>query len=298
MFIAIEWTSAAFHAWRLQADGAVIAEHSSTTGVNAVKDGAFEAALRAEIGPWLADTKAIVLSGMVTSRTGWVESPFAMVPAAISDQLDRTVRKQIAGLPPLYFLPGVARLHPVPDVMRGEEMAIFGIEGNMPEWVLLPGAHTKWVRTDGSRITDLTTYMSGEILNLLRKDSLVSRLIPALHTPNELAFDRGVDIARDKLSMPGGVLQRIFSARSLVLFDRLPPADIVDYLTGILIGSEIAEALAGTTQPEAVVVLGQSATATYYRRALSLFGIASPLRTSQPSHAFSRLIAALGNDQP
>ncbi|MGB3337816.1 MAG: 2-dehydro-3-deoxygalactonokinase [Devosia sp.] len=68
-------------------------------------------------------------------------------------------------------LPGIARLEPLPDVMRGEEMTIFGIDGLLPDLVVLPGAHSKWVRTDGQKIIDLTTYMSDEILRLGRVDN-------------------------------------------------------------------------------------------------------------------------------
>lgn len=293
MFIAIEWTSAAFHAWHLQADGAVIAEHKSAAGVNTVTPGAFESTLRAEIGPWLADAQAIMLSGMVTSRTGWVESPFVMVPAAASDLLGQAVRRDLPGLPPLHFLPGVARLDPVPDVMRGEEMAIFGIEGTLPPLVVLPGAHSKWVRTDGARIIDIATYMSGEILNLLRRDSLVSRLIPASYEPQPAAFERGVLMAQDKAALPGGVLQRIFSARSLVLFDRLKPKEIADYLAGMIIGSEIAEALASAERPSVVHVLGQTPIATSYRNALKLLEIDSPEVESSAARGFARLVPAL-----
>lgn len=293
MYIAIEWTSAAFHAWQLRDDGGVSAEHASVRGVNSVSGGAFEMVLREEIGAWLGDARAVLLSGMVTSRTGWVESPFAMVPAAASDLLGNAVRKDISGLPPLYFLPGIARMEPVPDVMRGEEMAIFGIEGTMPSLVVLPGAHSKWVRTDGARIIDIATYMSGEILNLLRKDSLVSRLIPASYEPQPAAFERGILMAQDKTALPGGVLQRIFSARSLVLFDRLKPEEIADYLAGMIIGSEIAEAMAGAEGPSAVHVLGQTPIATSYRNALKLLGIDSPDVDSSAARGFARLVPTL-----
>src|SRR5690606_25453681 len=122
----------AFHAWQLEDDGSVHAEHGAARGINSVKNGAFEAVLRDEIGGWLGQARAILLSGMVTSRTGWVESPFAIAPAALSDMLGLAVRQQLGDLPPLYFLPGIARMDPLPDVMRGEEMAIFGIAGVMP----------------------------------------------------------------------------------------------------------------------------------------------------------------------
>jgi len=295
MYIAIEWTSANFHAWNMAADGTVLAEHKSQSGVNGVKDGAFELVLRAELAPWLPETRAILLSGMVTSRTGWVESPFVTVPAGISDLFSQSVRRGHADLPILYFLPGVARQNPLPDVMRGEEMSIFGIQGRLPELVILPGPHSKWVSTDGERIVDLTTYMSGEILNLLRGGSLVSKLIPADHIPNNAAFDRGVAIAKDKDALPGGILQRVFSARSLVLFDQLKPHDISDYLAGVVIGCEIVEALAGLTVTSPIVVLGQTPVAAFYRRALAQFGIDSPSTTSRAAVAFARLLAGLQN---
>lgn len=293
MYIAIEWTSAAFHAWQMGADGTVLSEHIIQSGVNSVKDGAFETVLRAELTAWLPETQAVLLSGMVTSRTGWVESPFVMVPASISDLLGQAVRCELERLPPMYFLPGIARQDPFPDVMRGEEMAIFGLEGDLPELIVLPGAHSKWVRTDGKRIVDLTTYMSGEILNLLRKDSLVSKLIPAEYARSDAAFERGVDIAKDKSALPGGVLQRVFSARSLVLFDRLKPHDISDYLAGVIIGSEIVEALAGRPAASSIAVLGQTPVAASYRRALQQFGINSPIRVGSAASGFARLIGAL-----
>ena len=293
MFIAIEWTSSTFHAWRMAADGTVLAEHKSTNGVNSVKNGTFEAVLRSELGSWLLDAEAILLSGMITSRTGWVESPFAMVPAGLSQLLVKAERRDFSGLPPVHFLPGIARQDPLPDVMRGEEMAIFGIEGDLPELVVLPGAHSKWVRTDGTRIVDLTTYMSGEILNLLREDSLLSKLIPADSAPSETAFNRGVAIARDKAAMPGGVLQRLFSARSLVLFDQLEPQEISDYLAGIMIGSEIVEVLAVKPDMSSAVVLGETPVAVSYRRALQQFGIQSPVKTGSAAGGFARLVAEL-----
>lgn len=293
MYIAIEWTSSAFRAWLMQANGTVAAEHQSLAGVNSVRDGSFEACLRSEIGAWLPQSKAILLSGMVTSRTGWVETPFAMAPAGIADMLAQAIRSDLPGLPPLYFLPGIARLSPLPDVMRGEEMSIFGLELPLPDLLVLPGAHSKWVRTDGERIVDLSTYMSGEILNLLRKDSLLSKLIPADYAPSEAAFDRGVAIARDKGVLPGGVLQRLFSARSLVLFDQLKPHEISDYLSGVMIGSEIAEVLAGQPDLSSVVVLGENPVAQSYRRALHQFGIQSPVKVGSAAAGFARLIVEL-----
>lgn len=228
MYIAIEWTSAAFHAWQISPAGKIIDERKSPTGVNTIQNAAFETALRHELADWLPSATAILLSGIITSRTGWIESPFAMVPAGLADLLGNAVLKHANGLPPLYFLPGIAQHTPLPDVMRGEEMSIFGIEDGADGHLILPGPHAKWVEISNGKITGLTTYMSGEILNLLKKDSLVSRLIPSQYTANPEAFQRGVAMAYDQQKLPGGILRRVFSARSLVLFDQLRPEDIAD----------------------------------------------------------------------
>ena len=170
---------------------------------------------------------------------------------------------------------------------------IFGIGVGMPNLVVLPGMHSKWITTDGSRITDIATYMGGEVLSLLKRDSLVSRLIPASYEPHPDAFERGTRFALDKSTMPGGVLQRIFSARSLVLFGQLEPAEIADYLDGVVLGSEIAEALAGIPRPQAVAVMGTSTAAGSYRTALRIAGISSPALAGSSATAFAALAAEL-----
>ena len=52
MILAIEWTSAAFHAFLFQEDGTLIDQRQQARGVNHVTDGAFEAALREMVGDW------------------------------------------------------------------------------------------------------------------------------------------------------------------------------------------------------------------------------------------------------
>ena len=83
------------------------------------------------------------------------------------------------------------------------------------------------------------------------------------------------------------------SARSLVLFDRLKPEEIADYLAGVVLGSEIAEAFAGAPPPSAVPVLGQTPIAASYRNALKLLGIDSPEMDSAAARGFGRLVPAL-----
>lgn len=286
MFIAIEWTSAAFRALLLDGKD-LLGEKKSDRGTTKIRDGAFEAALREELGDWAEKAERIVFSGMITSRNGWIESPFALVPAGPEDLADQAVTHHIEGLPPLVFLPGIAQTKPLPDVMRGEEMSLFGLKETDGLFVL-PGPHAKWVTMENGRIAAITTYMSGEILNLLKKDSLVSRLIPPAYEERPEAFRRGVQAAYDKDTLPGRILGRIFSARSLVLFDRLAPEEIADYLAGLMIGAEITEAI-GSDRSGAIHIVGHTPLAERYKVALELFGTTGRLAIPDIAAGFRRV---------
>jgi 2-dehydro-3-deoxygalactonokinase len=268
----------------------VIDEKKNDRGTAKIAAGAFEAALRDELGNWVGKAETILFSGMVTSRNGWIESPFVPTPARPGDLAAQALTHHLPGLPPLVFLPGIAQSNPLPDVMRGEEMSLFGVEDATGVFIL-PGPHAKWVTMDGGGITCITTYMSGEVLNLLRRDSLVSRLIPPTYVESVSAFRRGVLAAYDD-SLPGRVLARIFSARSLVLFDRMAADDIADYLEGLLIGAEIAEATTGP-MPRGLTIVGSGMIADRYQLALELRGLASSVQSSSSAKGFGRVMRAL-----
>jgi len=294
VFLAIEWTSAAFHAFLFAADGTLLGQRQEARGVNHITDGAFETALREIVGDWATEVGRIYLSGMITSRNGWVETPYAQAPASLTDIAARTVVRHIDGLPPLVFLPGVSVRDPLPDMIRGEELKVFGAMGQSSGLVALPGAHTKWVAVKDGRIEQFATYMSGEITALLKSNSLVGKLIPAQSADNPEAFLpeaflRGVRLARDR-RIGGHILRRIFSARSLVLFEDLPPADISDYLSGLMIGAEINEVIGEYNSPDKQVrLIGAPALCQRYSLALLEAGMTSTVADNAGIAAFQAL---------
>jgi 2-dehydro-3-deoxygalactonokinase len=78
-----------------------------------------------------------------------------------------------------------------------------------------------------------------------------------LHEP---AFLAGVHHARRS----GSLLDAAFSARTLSLFDRLPPGDGPSYLSGLVIGEELRAA-----RPQGrVIVVGNPALTVRYESAL------------------------------
>lgn len=290
MYIAIEWTSLAFKAMLIDGDE-VLGTRNSDLGTTKIVGGTYEKVLRQEIGDWLPLASKILLSGMITSRNGWIESPFALVPAGPADLAAQAITHVVDGLPPLMFLPGIAQSEPLPDVMRGEEMALFGLQ-EADGMFVLPGPHAKWVRKDGGRVASITTYMSGEIANLLKRDSLVSRLIPPVSEARPVAFRRGVETAFDQGTFSGGILGRIFSARSLVLFDRLEPDDISDYISGLLVGAEVQEAI-GAQRGDTIGVLGHGDVAERYLIALELLGVEARLLVPDAVAGFRKVAGAI-----
>jgi 2-dehydro-3-deoxygalactonokinase len=125
VFLAIEWTSTTFHAFLFARDATLLEHRQEPRGLNSIIGGNFEAVMHEIVGDWAARAHHIYLSGMITSRNGWVETPYAHAPASLSDVLSQAVVKHVDGLPPLTFLPGVSVREPLPDMMRGEAQGVW-----------------------------------------------------------------------------------------------------------------------------------------------------------------------------
>ncbi len=168
--------------------------------------------------------------------------------------------------------------------MRGEETQIVGcmitcdIRGGR---FLLPGTHCKWATAEEGAIGSFSTYMTGEVFGALKQHTILGRLMsePAEQgaTPG---FTRGLEtaarIGRDGRG-PGALLQIVFSARTLGLSSEIESHEIADYLSGVLIGSEISDASAGNGD---LWIIGNDALAERYARACELFGIAARIAPS------------------
>ena len=83
-FIALDWGTTSFRAYRVSATGHVHDTISAPQGILAVKDGAFEAALESLIGAWDV-ALPVMAAGMITSRQGWIELPYLPCPASAAD---------------------------------------------------------------------------------------------------------------------------------------------------------------------------------------------------------------------
>jgi 2-dehydro-3-deoxygalactonokinase len=265
--IGIDWGTTSFRAYRIDAAGGVIETREAAAGILAVRDGDFAGVLSREIGAWRAAEPEVpvLASGMITSRQGWLEVPYCPCPAGSAEIAAALVRHPEG----LHFVPGLCLIGAdgVPDVIRGEETQIIGEVGELPgrHLLVLPGTHSKWALAEDGVITWFATFMTGEVFAVLKQHSILGRLMHG-EADDHAAFERGLAYAR---SGKGGLLKRLFSARTLALFDLLPEAGAASYLSGLLIGSEIEEALDCLAADAEIRVVGASALAWRYRGALA-----------------------------
>ena len=273
--LAIDWGSSALRGALVDPSGRVIDSREVARGMLTIQPGGFSEVFESHFGDWM-DGRATrcLMAGMVGSRQGWAEAPYCPCPAGLEDiaghllHLTSTAgtKRRVA------IVPGISCEHAgVPDVMRGEEIKILGALDLLQTddaTLVLPGTHSKWATVEGGRIRSFSTVMSGEFYALLRQHSILARTLPpedgALDGD---AFDRGVAHA----FAAGGLMQAAFSVRTLALFERLPPAAMPSYLSGLVIGEELrCRPLAGCRE---VVVIGAPVLAERFERALGQRGV-------------------------
>jgi 2-dehydro-3-deoxygalactonokinase len=250
--IGVDWGSTSLRAFLVGADGRALAERANGNGASVIAGAtAFAAALEEVAGDWMRGRPAlpVVACGMVGSLHGWRDVPYAPCPADARALAAGMLRSPGGALS---IAPGMLcdESGLPPDVMRGEETQVFGALHLQPQLaqaacIILPGTHSKWAQVRDGRIERFATHMTGELYAVLRKHSVLGRLME--DGPfSEAAFLQGVDAAR--LHGHLGVVHQMFAARTLGVTGRMQPAALGDYLSGLLIGHELRAGLAWRAQ--------------------------------------------------
>ncbi len=286
--IALDWGTSSLRAYKLGPGGVVLDQRALASGIMHLpsepreiagvpcSDG-FELAFDAACGDWL-DAEPhlpVIACGMVGSAQGWSEAAYRNTPVDVASlgKALHTVRS-LRGVD-VHIVPGVIEQVGLPNVMRGEETQVLGVLQSLPasaEVVIgLPGSHSKWVDVVEGRITHFDTFMTGEVFAVLSKHSILGRTQKATEQFQAEAFDRGVQVALSKDGQRG-VLSTLFSARTLGLTAELAPEQQPDYLSGLLIGHELAGL--GHAKHPPIILVGAAALCARYQRALALCGFA------------------------
>ncbi len=279
--VAVDWGTTSARAYRVDAAGTILDERHAPLGIQQVRSGAFGAALETLLGDWTGEGVPRLACGMIGSRQGWIEAPYGECPATLDALAGRMVQTPDGALT---IVPGLTCRDAagIPDVMRGEETQIVGAlpDDDSPALFVLPGTHSKWAIVRHARIETFSTCMTGEVYAVLKEHSILGRMIPSAEPRFAAeAFDRGARRAMDAGNGAGALLHDLFGARTLALFDKLAAEDIADYLSGMLIGSEIAAgthwAKANGMEARSVDLVGALALCERYSAALAGAGIAA-----------------------
>ena len=283
--IAIDWGTSSLRGARLGTTGQVLESREFPRGILTVPAGEFETVFHELFGDWMHEPGALCLiSGMAGSRQGWQEAPYCPCPAGFAELGQHLLwlhADRIALVPGLSCTS--ADTLNTPDVMRGEEVQIFGalqLAGRDSATLVLPGTHSKWVQVQGGRVTQFQSFMTGEVFAVMSQHSILGKTLDLNGAFDEATFLQGVDQSQQ----PGSILHHLFAVRTLGLFERLSAAQLPSYLSGLLIGEELRQQTA-STHTEPVILMGSEALTLRYTLALQHLRIPCQSRGAEATWA-------------
>lgn len=286
--IGLDWGISSFRAYLMNSAEEILDTVANDNGILQVANGSFDEVLEASVGHWLLryPEAAVIASGMISSRQGWLETPYINCPAGLPELTNNLCSLKSRQGRIIWFVPGVMRRAEdnTPDVMRGEETQIFGaLPGDLePHTFILPGTHSKWALVEESRIVWFSTYMTGELFAVLCNHSILGRLMEKGDN-DDASFIKGLERSAGTEDGGVGLLNSLFSVRSLGLFDELPKAGLKFYLSGLLIGAEITEATRYIEQKTTLWLIGDPQLSAFYAKALDFFGWSSEVQVENPT---------------
>ena len=179
------------------------------------------------------DIERVLASGMITSEFGLCKLDHISLPAGIAElhsTMHEVVLPEISAIP-FVFIRGVKRVSTpdslaLTDMMRGEECELCGIlrEGDCETLYVLPGSHSKLIRTDSEgRIVDFSTMLTGEMIGALATNTILADAVdlsvseldePMLRAGYLYANERGINEALFKVR----ILKNVFGKNKEELY--------------------------------------------------------------------------------
>lgn len=272
MYGLCDWGTSRLRMWLVNAQGVALNEIRSDEGLERIKDGHFSSVLERLLTTIGAPPSLpILICGMAGSRQGWLDAGYSELPLAVEDISRSPVKTN--GQRDVRILPGLSQRSPLADVMRGEETMLLGALQEYPQTeglVVMPGTHSKWVILQQDRVTQFSTFLTGELFNLLSEHSILRHSIQyatSSVTANAAEFCCAV---KDMLN--GAALsQKLFAVRATSLLKNNQPAAGAATLSGLLIGAELAAMCQQTPQRHATLI-GSGELADLYLNAMQLAG--------------------------
>ncbi len=296
-FLSCDWGTTSFRL-RLanQVDGKIIAEEKSDQGI-AATFGSWQQTgktdtddrvafylnivelhiktIEKKTNQSLARVK-IVMSGMASSSIGITDIPYATGAIAVNGSgINTTVITATATFDHDVLIVSGVRI--LDDVMRGEETQLIGcipgadtIEN---ELYIFPGTHSKHILVKNNQMASIKTYMTGEVFELLSQKSILKNSVEISEKSQNLTvFKKGVRDALDE-----SILHTIFKVRTNHLFDIYSKEENYNYLSGLLIGAELAVLKA--TDAETINLICGANLQNYYVATVAELGLSKTVNT-------------------
>lgn len=276
-FVAVDWGTSSFRGWLMSANGEALAESRGGEGMLHCAGTGFAPVLRDHLAKLGAPANApVLICGMAGARQGWREAPYLHTPTRLDALHEGAVHVDGGGEignADIRILPGIAQARvDRPDVMRGEETQLLGmLEPGFTGLVCIPGTHSKWIRIEAGAIVEFATYMTGELFSVISQHSILAHAVDAAGQPaaNSPPFREGVATA---ISAPSELTSSLFRLRAAQLLGFEARGDGADRLSGLLIGTEIADATARFGQTRSLRLLRSGRLGELYEVALREHG--------------------------
>lgn len=305
--IFVDWGTSSFRAYLISRTGELLEKIARTSGILNVENGGFAGTLEDHCKDWFETWPKlpVLMCGMIGSAGGWVEVPYLsgnVGPCELAQgvQIVNDTKHDVR------IIPGICgtSFDGTPDVMRGEETLLIGALslGSSDQGLFcLPGTHSKWVLVQDGEIAMFSTLMTGELYALLSSHSILSSMIVSVSADQQSeAFLSGARKALNDTDL----LHQLFTIRAEVLIGGAIAETAGEFLSGLLIGTELASMknqLAACEQP--VTLIAGDDLGLRYAQAIDALGRATNIIKSDDAcmaglFAIAREIAKLDNISP
>lgn len=275
-YVAVDWGTSSFRLWLIDQNGEVLGTSRGAEGMLVAAKIGFADILSKHLDAVSApDTIPVIICGMAGARGGWVEAGYIDTPASLN-AISSGAKPIPDSSRDIRILPGLAqRDEKYPDVMRGEETQLLGAVGSFDGdsgIVCMPGTHSKWVTVSGQSVTAFSTYMTGELFDVITHHSILAAAIKDGEqlSPDNPVFAKAV---RSMSAQPGRLTSQLFAARSGQILHGMSATDAIAHISGSLIGAEIAGALIDLKVGSKVVLVATGRLQSLYKAAFQILNI-------------------------
>lgn len=277
-FIGIDWGSSNCRAALISMAGEVMATKDSPRGALTLRHDEFAAVFEQLTGDWITRHNVLfaLASGMVGSKQGWLQAPYVNTPATMESLIESV--QWFDQKIPVGIVPGIANYQDgrVLDILRGEEVQVFGVlkaYGISGGLLILPGTHSKWINVGHSRVDSFRTYMTGELFDVIKKNSVLKYALGESQAHPD--FIEEEFLAGCHMALQSSLLHNLFGMRTRSITTDVKPQSLDSYYSGLLIGEEIRDGLARLPHPgtQKVYVVGSAKLVGLYQKALGLHAV-------------------------